>query len=138
MKKITNYIVILAVIGMFLMTAVCALDLETQDFDGHFKMDVPKDASFEKMNDTYETGVLYSDEKNDINILYTDNSDYAGNLPSFTAEAGTKMYKDGNYSVMEFPNGQNYVSIMDKSHLVQIQSKMEVKDMESMLETVEF
>ena len=94
MKKITNYIVILAVIGMFLMTAVCALDLETQDFDGHFKMDVPKDASFEKMNDTYETGVLYSDEKNDINILYTDNSDYAGNLPSFTAEAGTKDYSD--------------------------------------------
>ncbi|WP_288267310.1 hypothetical protein, partial [uncultured Methanobrevibacter sp.] len=119
-------------------TAVSALDLQTQDFDGHFKMDVPKDASFKKVNDTYESGAVYIDEKNKITISYTDKEDYSGSFPSFTADAGTKMYEDGNYSVMEFPDGTKLVSYIDESHLVLINSTMEVKDIESMLDTIDF
>ena len=49
MRKTTSYLLVLAIVAMFLVTAVSALDLQTQDFDGHFKMDVPKDASLRRI-----------------------------------------------------------------------------------------
>ncbi len=138
MRKTTSYLLVLAIVAMFLVTAVSAIDLQTHDFDGHFKMDVPKDASFKKVNDTYESGAVFADEKNKITISYTDKEDYSGSFPSFTADAGTKMYEDGNYSVMEFPDGTKLISYIDESHLVLINSTMEVKDVESMLDTIDF
>ena len=138
MRKTTSYLLVLAIVAMFLVTAVSAIDLQTHDFDGHFKMDVPKDASFKKVNDTYESGAVYIDEKNSITVSYTDKENYSGSFPSFTADAGTKMYEDGNYSVMEFPDGTKLISYIDESHLVLINSTMEVKDVESMLDTIDF
>ena len=138
MKKITSYLLVLAIISMFLVTAVSAIDLETQDFDGHFKMDVPKDASFKKVNDTYESGAVFVDEKNNITVSYTDKEDYSGSFPTFTVDAGTKMYEDGDYSIMEFEDGTKLISYIDESHLVLINSTMEVKDIESMLDTIDF
>ena len=139
MKKITTYLIAIAITCMFLMTAVSALDLETHDFDGHFKMGVPKGASIELINDTYEEGVHYNDSKDKIIISYTDRQiEYAGHLPSFTVEAGTGMHSEGNYSIIECPNGTNIVALTDDSHQVRILGEMPVDDMKAMLATAEF
>ena len=53
-------------------------------------------------------------------------------------DAGTKMYEDGDYSIMEFEDGTKLISYIDESHLVLINSTMEVKDIESMLDTIDF
>ncbi|WP_288266742.1 hypothetical protein [uncultured Methanobrevibacter sp.] len=42
MRKTTSYLLVLAIVAMFLVTAVSAIDLQTHDFDGHFKLKVPK------------------------------------------------------------------------------------------------
>ena len=140
MKKIGSYLIVLTIFGMFLMTTAYALDLETHDFDGHFKMDVPKGSSIKQINDTYEGGVIYEDSANKINITYTDTTDYSGSTGSMTAEAGTKMYSHDDYSIMEKPDGTNLVTYINKDSgkLVMISSEMPVEDMESMLDTVEF
>ena len=48
------------------------------------------------------------------------------------------MYEDGDYSVMEFEDGTKLISYLDESHLVLINSTMDAKDIESMLDTIDF
>ena len=139
MKKITTFLIAIAITCMFLITTVSALDLETHDFDGHFKMGVPKGASIELINDTYEEGVHYNDSKDKIIISFTDREiNYAGHLPSFSVDAGTSMHDEGNYTIIECTNGTNIVALTDDSHQVRIMGEMSVNDMKSMLATAEF
>ena len=137
MKKKTGYLIVLAVFCLFAVSAAYALDLQSHDFDGHFTMDVPKDASIKKVNESYEGGVVYTDSKNNINITYTDSVNYEGGL-HFSADPGTSMSKRGNYSVVEFPDGSNMVTLKNESGMVMIRGKMSVDDMISMLDTVKF
>lgn len=140
MKKIVSYLIVLTVIGMFLMTTAYALDLETHDFDGHFKMDVPKNATIKQVSDTYDEGVVYDDSTNKINITYTDNTDYSGSTATMSSEAGGVIKSHGDYTITENPSGINVVVYInqDEGKLVMICGEMSVEDMESMMDTVEF
>ena len=131
MKKTTGYLIILAVFCLFAVSAAYALDLQTHDFDGHFKMGVPKDASIKIVENSGGT-VIYTVSNYDINITYY------GNGYSWMSTPGSTVRTQGRYTIEEFPDGSNLVFLQSAFGAIKIRGNMPVDDMISMLDTVKF
>ena len=105
MRKTTSYLLVLAIVAMFLVTAVSAIDLQTHDFDGHFKMDVPKGISFEKTNNTPDKSINvtmnYKNYTEKINIIYAQSAGAKDNLLKYYEDLAKN---DTNITVKSFNN----------------------------------
>jgi hypothetical protein len=72
MKKILAILMFVAVFGL-VMGCASAVDLTDHDFDGHFNMKVPKNATF-KLTDSSDgllsDGDTYHDSVNNLTVVY--------------------------------------------------------------------
>ena len=87
MKKIFAILIVLATLGLVMGGVSAAVELVDHDFDGHFKLKVPKNATFKKIDSSgglLDDAVSYSDSANDMNITYLMSSDVDDSLVNKT------------------------------------------------------
>lgn len=91
--------------------------LEEQDFDSHFKMDVPKGITFEKIegipSKNINMTINYRNDTQKINIVYTISKDAKGTLLKYYEEiakndANITLNTTNNTTVIHF-NGENII-----------------------------
>lgn len=121
-------------------------ELESHDFGGKFKMNVPKGASFMEVNDSeakYNGGVIYSDSSNDLNITYVENNEIDNHsvdeiISNLEKETGAKVTKNGNLNVVS-AGPWNEVIFNDGNKMVMIvTSQLDLDTVTSMAQSVEF
>lgn len=126
--------------------ANATVELESHDFDGNFKMDIPKGASFKETTDSeasYNGGIVYTDSSNDINITFVENdevddkfvSELVGNLKK---ETGAEVTKNGNLNVVSV-DPYNEVIFNDGNKMIMIvTSQLDLDTLTAMAQSVEF
>lgn len=123
MKKYMSILLILAIACAFSLSVVVAADMESHNFDGKFKMDVPSGSSFER---SASGGVItFTDEYNGVGVVYAEDSsitpDTPGSFDQFEASSGfteigtdngLHIYKKGSvYAAMKLDDGIVIVTI---------------------------
>ncbi|WP_298522375.1 hypothetical protein [uncultured Methanobrevibacter sp.] len=122
MKFIKNFLIILilALIGLFLINVGSAADnitLEEHDFDGYFKMNVPKGVTFEKdessPSKTISILLNYRNDSEKINIVYAQSAGAKDDLLKYYEEfakndTSISLNTTNNTTVVHF-NGDNII-----------------------------
>ena len=126
--------------------ANATVELESHDFDGNFKMDIPKGASFKETTDSeasYNGGIVYTDSSNDINITFVENdevddkfvSELVGNLKK---ETGAEVTTNGNLNVVSV-GPYNEVIFNDGNKMIMIvTSQLDLDTLTAMAQSTEF
>ena len=123
-----------------------SVELQSHDFGGKFKMDVPKGASFKESTDSeaqFNGAVVFSDSTNDLNITYVEsdeiNEKFVNQIVNnLEKEIGAKATKNGNLNVIS-AGPWNEVIFNDGNKLVMIvTSKLDLDTITSMAQSTEF
>lgn len=128
MKKIFAILIALAAFGLVMGGVSAATELVDHDFDGHFKLKVPKNATFKKTDSAgglLDDAVSYSDSANDMNITYMMSSDVDDSLVNKTLKdlkaKGANVTKTGDMYKID-ANGLNGAIKIKDVELVMVQS----------------
>ena len=122
------------------------VELESHDFGGKFKMDVPKGASFMEVNDSeakYNGGVIYSDSSNDLNITYVENNEIDNHsvdeiISNLEKETGAKVTKNGNLNVVSVGPWNEVIFNDGNKMMMIVTSQLDLDTVTSMAQSVEF
>ncbi|WP_296882049.1 hypothetical protein [uncultured Methanobrevibacter sp.] len=101
MKKILSILVFAAVFGLLIgSVAASSIEMVSHDFDGNFDMNVPKNATFKKVDSSgfLESTVAYYDAGDNLNVTYTlqDVNDTVKNAMSQLSKLGVNFTTDGD------------------------------------------
>lgn len=122
------------------------VELGSHDFDGNFKMDVPKKASFKETTDSeaqYNGAIVYTDSTNDLNITYVENDEINDRyvdevISNLEKETGAEVTKNGNLNVVSV-DPYNEVIFNDGNKMIMIvTSQLDLDTLTAMAQSVEF
>lgn len=122
------------------------VELESHDFDGNFKMDVPKKASFKETTDSeaqYNGAIVYTDSTNDLNITYVENDEindkYVGEVISnLEKETGAEVTKNGNLNVVSVGPWNEVIFNDGNKMMMIVSSQLDLDTVTAMAQSVEF
>ena len=142
MKKYLPILFILAIACAFSVSAVTAVDLEKQDFDGKFTMDVIKGSDFERTEADgvvtfldFDTlmGVIYMEDdiiNKDVDDSFYDSFETTSGFTYDSTEDGIHIYKqDDQYATLVVDDGIAVgVLYKDKDAAVEMTKTIEFAD----------
>lgn len=143
MKKISA-ILMIAAIGLLMVSAVAAIELTSHDFDGNFKMDVPKNASIKKTDSDgfLETAVCYEDSANHINITYDDDLEVTNEFVKQTIDklkkAGAKVITKDKTSIVKSDHYTDVIFYDGNKFLMVESEQVDADTLESMVNSTQF
>lgn len=122
------------------------VELESHDFDGNFKMDVPKGASIKETTDSeakYNGAIVYTDSTNDLNITYVENDDVNDKyvdevITNLEKETGAKVTKNGNLNVVSVGPWNEVIFNDGNKMMMIVTSQLDLDTITSMAQSVEF
>lgn len=128
MKKALAILMFVAAFGLVLGFASAAVDLTDHDFDGHFSMKVPKNATL-KLKDSsdgfFEDGDTYYDSVNNLTIVYVMSGDVNDTLvDKYVKEMkdhGADVSKKDNLNLID-AHGLNAILFQKDGELLLIES----------------
>ena len=123
-----------------------AIELESHDFDGKFKMDVPKGASFKKITDSeaeYNGGIIYSDSSNDLNVTLVENdevnddfvAELIGNLKK---ETGAEVTANGDLNIVSVDSYKEVIFNDGNKMVMIVTSQLDLDTITAMAQSAEF
>lgn len=134
-----------AAFGLFMGCASAAVDLTDHDFDGHFSMKVPKNATF-KLTDSDDgllsSGDSYHDSVNNITITYVMDADVNDTLVEKTVKElkdhGANVSKKDNLNLID-AHGLNAILFQKDMELLMIEStELDIDTLTTMAQSVKF
>lgn len=144
MKKILSILMFVAVFGL-VMGCASAVDLTDHDFDGHFSMKVPKNATFKLTNSSdslLSNGDTYYDSANNLTITYVMDADVNDGLVDKCVkdlkDHGANVSKKDNLNLID-AHGLNVILFQKDMELIMMQSTgLDMNTLESMAQSVKF
>ena len=143
MKKIFAILIVLATLGLVMGGVSAAVELVDHDFDGHFKLKVPKNATFKKTDSSgglLDDAVSYSDSANDMNITYLMSSDVDDSLVNKTLKdlkaKGANVTKTGDMYKIGANELNGALRIKDVEMVMVLSTHYDMDTLVSMVESL--
>lgn len=145
MKKILTILMFMTVFGLVIGCASAAVDLIDHDFDGHFSMKVPKNATI-KLTDSddgfFSSGDSYKDSVNNLTITYIMDEDVNETLIDDQIKDleshGADISKKGNLNLID-AHGLNVIMFNKDDEMLIIEStELDMNTLTTMAESVKF
>ena len=145
MKKILVILMYLAAFGLVIGCASAAVELTDHDFDGHFSMKVPKNATF-KLTDSDDgflsSGDAYHDPVNNLTLTYVMDGDVNDTLvDKYVKELkdnGADVSKKDNLNLID-AHGLNVIMFQKDMELLMIEStELDMDTLTTMAQSVKF
>lgn len=145
MKKILTILMFLAAFGLIMGCASAAVELTDHDFDGHFSMKVPKNATFKLTNSSdglLSNGDTYHDSVNNLSIVYVMDADVNDSLVEKTVKElkdhGADVTKKDNLNLID-AHGLNVIIFQKDMELLMIDStELDMDTLTTMALSVKF
>ena len=143
MKKIFTILIALAAFGLVIGGVSAAVELVDHDFDGHFKLKVPKNATFKKTDSAsglLDDAVAYSDSANDLNVTYLMSSDVDDSLVNKTLkdlkDKGANVTKTGDMYKIDANGLNGALRIKDVELVIVVTTHFDMDTVVSMVESL--
>ena len=145
MKKTLAILMFVAAFGLVIGFASAAADLTDHDFDGHFNMKVPKNATLKLTNSSdgfFEDGDTYYDSVNNLTITYVMSGDVNDSLvDKYVKELkdnGADVSKKDNLNLID-AHGLNVILFQKDGELVLIESsELDMDTITTMAQSAKF
>ena len=145
MKKILTILMFVAAFGLVIGCASAAVDLTDHDFDGHFSMKVPKNATFKLTdadNGIFCCGDSYHDSVNNLSATYLMSADvndsFVDKYVNQFKDKGADVSKKGDLNIID-GHGINVIMFQKDGELLMIEStQLDMDTLTTMAESVKF
>ena len=142
MKKILAILMFLAAFGLIMGCTSAAVELTDHDFDGHFSMKIPKNATFKLTNSSdglLSNGDTYHDSANNLSIVYVMDADVNDSLVEKTVkELKDHVTKKDNLNLID-AHGLNVIIFQKDMELLMIDStELDMNTLTTMAQSVKF
>ena len=143
MKKIFTILIALAAFGLVIGGVSAAVELVDHDFDGHFKLKVPKNATFKKTDSAsglLDDAVAYSDSANDLNVTYLMSSDVDDSLVNKTLkdlkDKGANVTKNNDLYKIDANGLNGAIKIKDAEMVMVMTTHFDMDTIVNMVESL--